>query len=120
MKGIYEQANTSLALGRVAARLNAQLDLQTVLQAVCEEGAQALNADMSSVRLHDPASNTLPVVAQHGIDYQLSEQRANSSSQLFEALMNSQNGPVLIIPDVQNTTMHVDSDFYKQLNIPVV
>lgn len=117
MKGIYEQANTSLALGRVAARLNAQLDLQTVLQAVCEEGAQALNADMSSVRLHDPASNTLPVVAQHGIDYQLSEQRANSSSQLFEALMNSQNGPVLIIPDVQNTTMHVDSDFYKQLNI---
>lgn len=117
MKGIYEQANTSLALGRVAARLNAQLDLQTVLQAVCEESAQALNADMSSVRLHDPASNTLPVVAQHGIDYQLSEQRANSSSQLFEALMNSQNGPVLIIPDVQNTTMQVDSDFYKQLNI---
>lgn len=117
MKGIYEQANTSLALGRVAARLNAQLDLQTVLQAVCEESAQALNADMSSVRLHDPASNTLPVVAQHGIDYQISEQRANSSSQLFEALMNSQNGPVLIIPDVQNTTMHVDSDFYKQLNI---
>ena len=60
MKGIYEQANSALALGRISARLNAQLDLQTVLHTVCEESAMAMDAEMSSVRLHDPATNTLP------------------------------------------------------------
>ncbi|MCW1967236.1 MAG: ATP-binding protein [Anaerolineae bacterium] len=117
MKGIYEQPNSALALGRISARLNAQLDLQTVLHTVCEESALAMDADMSSVRLHDPATNTLPVVAQFGIDQELSDQRANSSAQVFEALMNNQNGTVLVIPDVQKTDMHVDSDFYKRLNI---
>lgn len=88
MKGIYEQANSALALGRISARLNAQLDLQTVLHTVCEESAMAMDAEMSSVRLHDPATNTLPVVAQFGIDQGLLDQRANSSAQVFEALMN--------------------------------
>lgn len=55
------------ALVRVAARLNAQLDLRAVAETVCQEAAQALNADGAMVMLYDDATQTLRPQAIYGM-----------------------------------------------------
>ncbi len=53
------EAQRVATLARVAARLNAQLDLPTVLQTVCEETAQALGFPAASVCLYQTGAHTL-------------------------------------------------------------
>jgi HD-GYP domain-containing protein (c-di-GMP phosphodiesterase class II) len=55
------------ALLRVAGRLNAQLDLETLLAALCEEVAQALNTPVSLVTLYDQKQDILLATAGTGI-----------------------------------------------------
>ncbi|MEK7785462.1 MAG: PAS domain S-box protein, partial [Chloroflexota bacterium] len=54
------------ALARTAARLNARLDLDAVLNAVCEETARALNAPLTSVMLCDAGGEMLEQAAAFG------------------------------------------------------
>jgi signal transduction histidine kinase/DNA-binding response OmpR family regulator len=50
---IHQAAVRAEALVRIAARLNAQLDLEVILQAVCEEAALALNVPIASIDIFD-------------------------------------------------------------------
>ncbi len=61
------EAARTQALLRVAGRLNAQLDLETLLTALCEEVAQALNTPVALVTLYDPKQNILSATAGFGI-----------------------------------------------------
>jgi signal transduction histidine kinase len=87
-------------LARVAARLNAQLDLETVLSVVCEETAHALNVPVATVALCDDQCNVLyPVrgfsaLPEH--DYQL----LPVPRALYDQAVQQQ-GPVVVIPDLQ-------------------
>jgi len=64
---IRQHAAHSEVMARVSARLNAQLDLKTVMNAVCEEVVQALNLGGASVILYDDELRRAQVVA-FGID----------------------------------------------------
>ncbi len=64
---VRRQALHASALARVAARLNAQLDLTAVLQAVCEEAALSLDVPIAVVMLHDPARDVLCPAAGVGL-----------------------------------------------------
>lgn len=64
---IRREASRAEALVRVAARLNAQLDLQAVLGAICEETAQALGVPMVVVGLNDRHSQQLHLVEAFGL-----------------------------------------------------
>ncbi len=64
---ILESAARAQALARTASRLNAQLDLGTVLQAVCEETAKALGVPAVHATLHDDASQVLRYSASLGL-----------------------------------------------------
>jgi diguanylate cyclase len=55
---IRQNAARAEALARIAARLNAQLDLETVLNTVCEEAARALNVS-AVVRLYNAQRDEL-------------------------------------------------------------
>lgn len=60
-------AARSEALVRVASILNAQLDLKTVLHALCEETARALNVPISLVTLYDRANDSMRLAASYGL-----------------------------------------------------
>lgn len=61
------QAARAEALVRIADRLNAQLDLDAVLRAVCEETARALNVPAITVCLYDEKDNALHFKASYGL-----------------------------------------------------
>ena len=64
---IRREAARAEALVRIANRLNEQLDLATVLTAVCEETARALSAPAAGVALYVEKTDTLDFVAGHGL-----------------------------------------------------
>lgn len=66
-KQTQREERRATALVRVAERLNAQLDLDATLHAVCEETAWALDISATSVSLHDEGAGTLKLAATHGL-----------------------------------------------------
>ncbi|HEY3288854.1 MAG TPA: HD domain-containing phosphohydrolase [Anaerolineae bacterium] len=63
------------ALVRIANRLNAQLELSAVLSAICEETARALSAPAASVSMYSDKTDSLDIVAGHGLPAVYLEQR---------------------------------------------
>ncbi len=64
---IQRQSRRAEALARIANQLNAHLDLESVLKAVCEETSRALGAPSVTVRLYDPESDAFCYAAGCGI-----------------------------------------------------
>ena len=89
------QAARAEALVRIADRLNAQLDLNTVLNAVCEETARALNAPASSVNLYLEKDDALHLVAGYGLPRKYIDQCLPVSRDVYDRL--SQIGPTWVI-----------------------
>ena len=89
------QAARAEALVRIADRLNAQLDLNTVLNAVCEETARALNAPASSVNLYLEKDNALHLVAGYGLPRKYLDQCLPVSRDVYDRL--SHIGPTWVI-----------------------
>lgn len=56
---LHRLASRSQALVRISGRLNAQLDLDTVATAVCEEAARALGISTVSLSWYDPLQSNL-------------------------------------------------------------
>ena len=112
---IHRQPARAEVLAHVAARLNAQLDLETILSVVCEETAHALNVPVATVALYDDQGNVLYPVRGFGPlpehDYQvLPVPRA-----LYDQAVQQQ-GPVVVIPDLQalpeppDANLHISAD----------
>ncbi len=74
----HEAARAGVLL-RVAERLNAQLDLDTLMKAISEEIAQAFNTPVSLVMLYDERENTLRAVAGIGIIIRLIDEHSTLS-----------------------------------------
>lgn len=55
------------ALAKIAARLNAELELQSVLSLVCHETASALAVSAASVSLYDESLDLLRIVSYYGL-----------------------------------------------------
>jgi signal transduction histidine kinase len=112
---IHRQPARAEVLAHVAARLNAQLDLETVLSVVCEETAHALNVPVATVALCDDQCDMLyPVrgfssLPEH--DYQL----LPVPRALYDQAVRQQ-GHVVVIPDLQaipdlpDADQHVSAD----------
>ena len=64
---IRNQAVRAEALLHAAARLNARLDLSSVVQAVCEETAAALRVPAAGIALYDQARDAFVPAADHGL-----------------------------------------------------
>ena len=64
---VKREADRVVALSRVASRLNAQLDLDSLLQALCEELAGALNMHGAAVALVDEKRQLLVVQCEIGL-----------------------------------------------------
>ncbi|MBI4277582.1 MAG: PAS domain S-box protein [Armatimonadetes bacterium] len=101
---LYEESRRETvraeALARVAARLNAELDLDAVLVAVCEETARALNVPAAAVRLYDSVRDALVYAGAHGLPADFWRYVRSSPRTLYDRLMREQ-GALIVAPDVR-------------------
>lgn len=97
---IRAHAARAEALVRVAARLNAELDFDTVLAAVCEETCRALNVPIATVSLYDPEREAYVLTADVGLPPGYRD-RADPLPRASVEAQFSQMAPVVVIPDMQ-------------------
>lgn len=94
---IQQQTARASALARVASRLNAQLDPDAVLQAICEETAQALAVPMVVVGLFDPRRDELYPAAGQGLPEDFQAVRPPWPKSFYEQAFQ-RRGPLIVMP----------------------
>ncbi len=97
---ILRNAARTEALLHIAARLNAELDLQAVSNAICEETAHALNVPAAVVSLYDEKSDLLSIRADFGLPREFRERHIPMSRTNYEQFTRAL-GTVNTIPDAQ-------------------
>ena len=113
------QAARAEALVRIADRLNAQLDLDTVLNAVCEETARALNCPAASVYLYSVKEDALRFVAGYGVPQRYIDDIQPVSREIYDHYAQSATTWV-IDTDQANTTLFPNGGLYRELDIQTV
>jgi PAS domain S-box-containing protein len=113
---IQKHAAHAEALARTAARLNARLDLDTVLNAVCEETARALNAPLTSVMLCDARGEMVEQAAAFGQPPE-HRQRVRPVPRAFYDEQIRRAGPVVVFPDAQALPNQPNADLFGAENI---
>jgi PAS domain S-box-containing protein len=127
-KKAEEAAIRQLALtetmARVANRLNAQLDLEKVLQVVCEEAVDALNVPGACVFLADEGQKKLRLAdlfikGVPGVPRDYIKAAIPISLDLyFESIQKM--GTAFVIPEIQIETSLQNQVLYKQLDIHTI
>lgn len=111
------EAERAKVLVRIADRLNAQLDLTSVLNTVCEETAHALNVSAAWISLYDPNREVFNYAAGLGLPSQFSETYQPPSREFIDGLA-SRYGTLL--PDVQMSPGVPNSRLYISLEIRTI
>jgi HD-GYP domain-containing protein (c-di-GMP phosphodiesterase class II) len=104
------------ALLRAAARLNAQLDQDTILVAIGEEASRALSTPISIVMLYDQASNKLHAAGGVGLPPEFLKTLPPLSMASYEEIVKVL-GEVFSMPDLQSTPYGRYLDFFKTGNL---
>jgi putative nucleotidyltransferase with HDIG domain len=110
------QAARAKALLRVAARLNAQLDLEALLEAVCEEVARALNTQVSLVALYDEKESAFYSTTAKGIGQDLIQGMSPFPKTLFDETLQ-EFGTVFALPDLQVFAHLPNLPLFRKLNL---
>jgi PAS domain S-box-containing protein len=104
------------ALVRTSSRLNAQLDLHTLLEVVCQEAAAALQAPAGWINLYDPKQDAFHFSGDFGISSEFKERYHPPSRALYEEDADRM-GPIIAIPDVQLLPDNPNHELYVSFNI---
>ena len=113
---LNRQTAHAQALTRTAARLNADLDMQTVLDAVCEETARALNVQAVTITLLN-TEGFVAVAADYGLPATFRQQyRPVPLADLLALNLQSQ-GRAVVVEDVQSTPGLPEAELLRSLDI---
>ena len=93
------QAQRAKALLRIAARLNAELDIDKVRNIVCEESVSALHMQMSAYLRYDSITQLYQLAASSGLTEEAARAFEPLSQDDIEMLLSKQ-GKVGVIPDL--------------------
>jgi putative nucleotidyltransferase with HDIG domain len=110
------EAARAEALLRVAERLNAQLDLDTLLTAISEEVNRALDTPASLITLYDPKQNALYSTTGAGLSPDLIKNMPPLPKAVYDQTV-SQLGSVFTIPDLQSVPSQTYLDQFNELNM---
>jgi PAS domain S-box-containing protein len=113
---IQKQAQRAEALVRTAAQFNARLDLEAVLNTVCQEAMVALNASAAEVRIYNDQRGVLDTAAHFGFSPENQQQHLPVPRASFEKIF-SQLEAEGIIPDVQAVPNLTNATLYASENI---
>ena len=113
---IHRQAARAEALVRTAERLNAQLSLEGVLQAVCEEAANALEMPLAAVALYDEKSAELRIAAACGLPARALERMAPIPRALFDRALE-RSGTIAFLPEAGSLPEAPNVELLRELDI---
>jgi len=113
---LHLQIRRTDALVRTAARLNAELDLDKVLMAVCEEAAQAMEVAVAIVNLYDPAQDALIYAWGYGLPPSFRERLEPLPRTIYEDYIR-EKGPLVVTPDMQTLKGLPNLELYKSLEV---
>jgi len=116
---VRRNAARAEALARTAARLNAQLDLDTVLNAVCEETAHALNVPAAGVNLYEPSRDALILATTFGLPPEYRQDHKPNPRALYDEYVHLM-GPLIVVPDAQAQSEMPNVELYARFNIRTV
>jgi putative nucleotidyltransferase with HDIG domain len=118
-EAIHKEAARAKALLRVASRLNAKLDLKTVLEAVCEESCRAINADAASVHVNDHPNNSFYLSAACGLLWDTADLLPSllPSSQKQTSTSGEQ---IRLIPDIREVPDSQNTPIFEELALRTV
>jgi len=103
------------ALLRVAARLNAHLDLPTVLRIICEETRHTLQVTYAVIQLYEAEQDALHCATALGMPANYLESVVPTPRAVYDAL-TSQMGKVMVIPDLQTMPHLPNAGLHQQMN----
>ncbi len=116
---IQRQAIRTQSLAHIANRLNAQIDLDDVLKAVCEETSRACNVPAASVNLYDQDRGALVHSACFGLDSELCSRCQPIPRSLFDSY-SAREGPIIRFPDIQLVPSYPNAQLLSSFNIRTV
>lgn len=122
LQEIKRQANRAEILVLVASQFNAQLQLETVLNTICDITNRTLKAAGTAVFLHDMKKGVFRDRAIIGEDPAVQMYESGQfevPTDVFQALLSREN-PVVVIPDVQAYPELPYSELYKEYNVRTV
>lgn len=118
-KTIQRHLARANALAEIAARINANLDLHDVLNAVCEEMAKALGVEISLVAMFDQQKQVIKLAAAHG----MSDENADiirpvpAEKYIKDAY---EDGSVAFLPDLPKASEVFNIDLFKELGVQAI
>jgi putative nucleotidyltransferase with HDIG domain len=116
---VRRQAARAEALVRIADRLNAQLELTTVLNAVCEETASAVGVTAASVSLYSEKTNLLYHAAGFGLPSAYERQTQPLPRAVYDGYSHS-SGTLTITPDLHGRGDLPDAALCNELDIHTI
>ena len=119
MQEIKRQANRAEALMQVASQLNSQLELEIVLNTICQITNRTINATGTAVVLQGTRKDIFQERAAISQDSALQAYRAAQfeiPQDLLQGLLSREN-PVVVIQDVQNASHLPYFEVSKRLNV---
>jgi PAS domain S-box-containing protein len=118
-EGERQQRLRAEALAQLATRLNAQTELDAVLQVTCEETAHALNASAASIYLYDENQQVLIYSGGYGLPAFFGQCVTPMPRAIFDAL-NTRPDRLIITSDVQAYADLPDSALYAQCDLRTI
>jgi PAS domain S-box-containing protein len=118
-EAVRRNAERAEALARVAHRLNAQLDLEAVLTAVCEETTGALNVPAAFVLLYDDKRGLLKYVGGIGMPAGQAGRIKPLPRSLYEEDIQSKH-LVRVVSDVRPISGWLDTELLAAANLRTV
>jgi PAS domain S-box-containing protein len=114
-----QQRMRAEALAQLATRLNAQIELDAVLQITCEETAHALNAPASSIYLYDETADALIFSSSYGLPAFFGQCVTPMPRAIFD-VYNTRPDRLVITPDVQALPDLPDVGLYAQCDLRTI
>ncbi len=118
-EAVRQSAARAEALARFANRLNAQLDMDAVLESACQEAAHALGVPAASITLYDEHTQELYLAATYGLPPQYRERNVPTPQAILEAY-RTQKDTLAIIPDIRALPDLPNARFYAECDIRTV
>ncbi len=115
----HQQRMRAEALAQLATRLNAQIELDAVLQITCEETAHAFNAPAASLYLYDEALDALIFSGGYGLPAFFGQCVTPMPRAIFDAF-NTRPDRLIITPDVQAFPDLPDAALYAQCDLRTI
>jgi PAS domain S-box-containing protein len=116
---VNRQAARAETLARIAARLNKNLELEAVIQAVCEEAVNIFKVSQATMSLYDKKRDLLVYAGGVNMPPEYGATIEPITRARFEELLRAL-GPIMVVPDIQALPDVPNAEFSSRLDVRTV